>query len=144
MIQSTDDLEAWSKREGEARYARRNAALPLAAMGGILSCLLLAGCLRAMRGDSWGVSAWALAASASIPYQLLATALALVTLHDLQRIFVEAPAAMMPMMMRIGIERLGSIVLAGLAILYFGACVIYLRTIRVRRLSDDGRSPPSA
>src|SRR5438093_855707 len=58
MIQSTDDLEAWSKREGEARYARRNAALPLAAMGGILSCLLLAGCLRAMRGDSWGVSAW--------------------------------------------------------------------------------------
>jgi hypothetical protein len=138
------ELETWGKREGETRYDRRNAALPLAIVGGILSALLLAGCLRAMRGDPWGLSAWALAASAGIPYQLISTALAVATTRDLTTVFAQAPASVMMLVAKLQLEMLGALVLGGLAIVYFGSCVLYLRNIRVRRVSDGGRTPPSA
>src|SRR5690348_7917688 len=80
---SDADLDKYSTRESDVRYSRRNAALPLAAVGLILSMLLFAGALRAMRGDPWGLSAWQLAAAASLPYQLLSTVLAVTTTHDL-------------------------------------------------------------
>lgn len=139
------DLERFSEREGEARYRRRNAALPLCAVGLILSCLLFAGCMRAMRGDGWGVQAWSLAATASIPYQLIATALAVVTSRDLTRVLGDAPSTSMMLVAQLQLEALGALVLGGIAILYFGACVLYLRSAGVRRrFSDGGRTPPSA
>ncbi|MDB4969384.1 MAG: hypothetical protein JWN44_5073 [Myxococcales bacterium] len=138
------ELERWSVREAEARYDRRNAAIPLSGVGLILSCLLFAGCLRAMRGDAWGLSAWSLAASASIPYQLISTALAVATTRDLTTIFSAAPATVMMLVAKLQLEMLGALVLGGLALVYFGTCVLYLRTVGVRRLSGDGRTPPSA
>lgn len=139
------ELEHYSQREGEARYQRRNAALPLAAVGLILSCLLFAGCMRAMRGDPWGLSAWSLAATASIPYQLIATALAVVTARDLTLAFGAAPSTVRMLVAQLQIEALGALVLGGLAILYFGACVLYLRSPAIRQqFSDGGRTPPSA
>ena len=47
-------LEKYDAREADARYGRRNAALPLAVVGLVLSCLMFAGAMRAMRGDGWG------------------------------------------------------------------------------------------
>lgn len=130
-------------REAEARWSHRNAALPLAAVGIILSCLIVAGAMRSMRADAWGLSAWRFAAAASIPYQLVSLALELVTARDLSG----AVAALPPMQQLIagGAWRL-SIVLCGLSVLYYGACVIYLRTPLVQRAfsGDAGRTPPSA
>ena len=139
------DFERYSKREAEVRYARRNAALPLAGVGLILSCLLFAGCLRAMRGDPWGVSAWSLAAAASLPYQLLSTTLTLFTGHDLARAFANASAdaAMLDLRNQLAVRVL--VGAGAVAVLYFGACLLYLRTAEVRRaFSDGGRRPPSA
>jgi hypothetical protein len=140
------DLERYGVREAETRYGRRNAALPLAAVGLILSSLLFAGCMRAMRGDAWGLSAWTLAASASIPYQLISTALDYVIASDVTRAFVGAPASAMPLAMHLQTETLGSILMGGLSTLYFAACVLYLRNPSVRRRFSDGgtRTPPSA
>jgi hypothetical protein len=139
------DLERYSQREGETRYQRRNAALPLAGVGLILSCLLFAGCMRAMRGDAWGLAAWSLAATASIPYQLIATSLSVVTARDLTRAFADAPSTVMLLVTQLQIEALGALVLGGLGVLYFGACVLYLRSPSLRRrFSDGGRTPPSA
>jgi hypothetical protein len=140
------ELERWSQREGEVRYGRRNAALPLAAVGVILSLLLFAGCLRAMRGDAWGLSAWSLAAVAGIPYQLLTSALTLVMARDLTRVFADAPKATLPLGEKIFVLTLVTLVTSGLAILYYGGCILYLRTLDARAgISGDGRgTPPSA
>jgi hypothetical protein len=135
------DLERFSQREGQVRYARRNAALPLAAVGVILSCLLFAGCARTMMGDPWGLGAWSLAAAASIPYHLITTALILVTTRDVAQAVADSPVVpLLPM------ERLGAMVMAGLAIAYYGACLLYLRssTVRSRFSGGEGRTPPSA
>src|SRR5437868_6744248 len=70
------------KREAAARWSHRNAALPLAAVGIILSCLMAAGAMRAMRADPWGLSAWRFAAAASMPYQLVSLALELVVARE--------------------------------------------------------------
>jgi hypothetical protein len=139
------DIERFSDREGEARYARRNAALPLAVVGVILSCLLFAGCTRTMMGDAWGLGAWALAATASIPYQLIATALNLVTLRDIGRAIAELPLSPL-LTTRLQVERIASLVLSGMALVYFGACILYLRVASVRGGFSDGRgrTPPSA
>ena len=135
------EIERYSEREGETRYRRRNAALPLCAVGLILSCLLFAGCMRAMRGDSWGLHAWSLAATASIPYQLIASALALVTVGDLLRAMADLPPSIMSTQLQL--ERFGAVLMGGIAVLYFGTCVLYLRTLR-GRISVGGRTPPSA
>ena len=138
------DLERFDARDADARYARRDAALPLAGVGIILSCLLFAGAVRTMRGDGWGLSAWSFAAAASIPYQLVSLALELVRARDLS----QAVAALPPMaQVLVGdAQRWASMVGCALAILYYGACVIYLRTPPVRRAFSDGArgTPPSA
>jgi hypothetical protein len=91
-----------------------------------------------MRADAWGLSAWSFAAAASIPYQLLDLLLTLVMGRDVAR-----GAAMVPPMHRLA--QLGSILLCGVAILYYGICVIYLRTPAVRRAFSGGAgTPPSA
>jgi hypothetical protein len=120
--------------------------LPIAAVGLILSMLLFAGSLRAMRGDPWGLSAWQLAAAAGMPYQLLSTILAVATAHDLTRAFADAPPSAMMLVAPLGLETLLAILSGGIAILYLGTCVLYLRTPGVRsHFSDDaGRTPPSA
>jgi hypothetical protein len=140
------DLERYGQREAETRYARRNAALPLAAVGLIVSALLFTGCMRAMRGDPWGLSAWELAAWAGLAYQLVSTALAMVTARDLTRTFEQAPSTAMPLLAGIQMEALFALLLGGLAVVYFGACVLYLRTPGVRHhFSVDGTgTPPSA
>jgi hypothetical protein len=138
------DLERFDKSEADARYARRKAALPLAGMGLVLSCLLFAGAMRAMRGDGWGLSAWIFAAAGSIPYQLVALGLTLVMARDL----AGAVAALPPMaQLALGsVQRVASIAGCGIAILFYGVCVIYLRSPTVRRAfsGDAARTPPSA
>ncbi len=138
------ELERFDGQEADAHYARRNAALPLAGVGLILSCLMFAGAMRAMRGDGWGLSAWTFAAGASIPYQLVALALTAVTARDLAK----AVAALPPMAQLLvgNAQLLASIAFCGVAILYYGVCVIYLRSPGVRRAFSDAaaRTPPSA
>jgi hypothetical protein len=138
------DLERYDAKEADARFARRNAALPLAAVGLILSCLMFAGAMRAMRGDGWGLSAWRFAAAASIPYQLVSLALTAVTARDLAKAVAELPP--MAQLLVGNAQLLASILGCGVAILYYGVCVIYLRTPLVRRAFSDGagRTPPSA
>lgn len=131
-------------READARYGRRNAALPLAGIGLILSCLMFAGAMRAMRGDRWGVSAWSFSCAASVPYQLLNLALTAVMARDLAKAVAELPPV--AQLLVGNAQMLASILFCGVAILYYGVCVIYLRTPTVRRAFSDGaaRTPPSA
>ena len=139
------ELEKYDAREADARYGRRNAALPLAIVGLILSGLMFAGAMRAMRGDSWGLSAWRFAAAASIPYQLVSLLLTVVTARDLSAAIAELPLAVQ---LYVGAAPLfTSMASCGVAIVYYGVCVIYLRTPGVRRaFSADApeRTPPSA
>jgi hypothetical protein len=139
------DFDKYSARTADARYDRRNAALPLAAVGLFLSTLLFGGCLRGMRGDPWGIAAWSLVATASIPYELISAALAWLTGADLARAVADAPSSLTMMKMQVTIDTMGEVVLAGIAVIYFGLCALYLRTPSVRRaFSDAGRTPPSA
>jgi hypothetical protein len=130
------DAEKIAEKEAEVVYARRGVALPLAAMNVILSVLLFLGCGRAMRGNAWGASAWELAAFANIPYTVLWAAFNLVQAREMKAALPE-----------IGIELtssiLGLIVIfwAGMAILYYAVCVIYLRQPNIRRLFS--RPPPA-
>jgi hypothetical protein len=137
------ELEKFDAREADARYGRRNATLPLAGVGLILSCLMFAGAMRAMRGDRWGLSAWSFSAAASIPYQLLSLALTWVMARDLQRAVAELPP--MAQLIEGNAQLLAAIAFCGVAILYYGVCVIYLRTPGVRRAFSDGAgTTPSA
>lgn len=138
------ELERYDAREAEARYRRRNAALPLAVVGLILSALMFAGAMRAMRGDAWGRSAWSFAAAASIPYQLVNLALTVVMTRDLATAVAELPAVAQLLVGKT--ELMASILVCGVASLYYGVCVIYLRTDGVRR-AFSGAAPgtrPSA
>jgi len=138
------ELDKYDAREADARYGRRNAALPLAIVGLILSGLMFTGAMRAMRGDDWGRSAWSFAAAASIPYQLLNLALGVVVARDLAKAVAELPP--MAQLLVGGGQMLASIVFCGVAVLYYGMCVIYLRTPGVRRAFSDAaaRKTPSA
>jgi hypothetical protein len=49
----------------------RGVLLPLAAIFLILSTLMCAGCLRALRGSAWGASAWKTSCAASLGVQAL-------------------------------------------------------------------------
>jgi hypothetical protein len=143
MMPSKAEFERFSEREGDARYGRRNAALPLALVGIILSCLLFAGCTRTMLGDAWGLGAWSLAALVSIPFQLISTTLALVTTRDLLRSLGEASPILT---LQLQFQEIATLVWAGTALLYYGACMLYLRSrsVRQRFSRDAGRTPPSA
>jgi hypothetical protein len=138
------ELEKYDAHEADARYGRRNAALPLAIVGLILSGLMFAGAMRAMRGDDWGRSAWSFAAAASVPYQLVNLALGVVMARDLAKAVAELPA--MAQLLVGGGQMLASIVFCGIAVLYYGVCVIYLRTPGVKRAFSDAaaRRKPSA
>lgn len=139
------ELERYGLREADARYSRRNAALPLAGVGLILSCLLFAGCLRAMLGDGWGVAAWSLAAAASIPYQLLSGTLNYLLGRDLLRVLADAPSTAMLLVAQAQFETYAARALAGIGVVYFAACLLYLRTRTVRSSFSVGRrTPPSA
>jgi hypothetical protein len=143
LLPAKEDMERYAEREADANYGRRDAALPLAAVGAILSCLLFAGCTRTIMGDPWGLSAWSLAAMVSLPYQLLAATLALVTAHDLAGALPN-PSPFVAFELKV--ENLRTIVVAGLALLYYGACFLYLRTSSVQACFTSGaeRKPPSA
>jgi hypothetical protein len=137
-------LEKYDAREADALYGRRNAALPLAIVGLILSGLMFVGAMRAMRGDDWGRSAWGFAAAASIPYQLVSFMLDAVMARDLGSAVAELPP--LAQLWIGGGHMLGSIVGCGFAVLFYGMCVIYLRTQGVRRAFSDAaaRKTPSA
>lgn len=137
-------LEKFDAHEADARYGRRNASLPIAGLGMILSCLMFAGAMRAMRGDAWGLSAWRFAAGACIPYQLLSLGFTVAIARDLAQAVAELPA---PAQLLVGgWPLMASVGFCGLAIVYYGVCVIYLRTPTVRRAfsAAAGRTPPSA
>ena len=133
------DVATLAERETDVRYGRRNAELPLLAIELIASCLLFAGCTRALRGDAWGASAWAMAAMLAIPFQLLATALAIIQAHDLEKLAPTLPASLaMPRMVWLEIETLVALMLAGGKLLYFAGCLFYLRRPSVRALFATG------
>src|SRR5262245_60016526 len=52
------ELRQMVEQEAEATYARRGTFLPLYGINVLLSLLLLSGCTRALRGSTWGISAW--------------------------------------------------------------------------------------
>jgi hypothetical protein len=144
LVPKAGDLEKYDAREADALYGRRKATLPLAVVGLILSGLLFVGAMRAMRGDEWGRSAWTFAAAACIPYQLLRFALDAVMARDLGSAVAELPP-----IAQLGLgggRMLVSIVGCGFAVLFYGVCVIYLRTPGVRRAFSDAaaRRKPSA
>lgn len=142
-----EELQKLAEREADVRYQRRNAELPLRAIDFILSCLLFAGCTRALRGDGWGVSAWQLAATVGIPYQLLDVALTLVQSRELEAVIKTVPAPLsIVRLMWVEAATLGGIFLAGFEVVYLGACLLYLRQPAVRALFSDGRkrTTPSA
>ena len=137
-------LERYDAREADARYGRRNAALPIAGLGIVLSCLTFAGAMRAMRGDAWGLSAWRFAAAASIPYQIVSLTLTIVTARDLASAVADLPP--MAQLMVGNASLLASMFFCAVAVIYYGVCVIYLRTAGVRSAFSGGagRTPPSA
>jgi hypothetical protein len=142
-----DQIELVAEREGDARYRRRNAQLPLLLIQLIVSGLLFAGCSRALRGQVWGAAAWSLAATVAIPYELLDTALTLVQAHDLEAAFITLPQPLrLTEIVWLNLQTLSWVLVGGLKILYFGACLIYLRLPSVRALftAGAGRRPPSA
>ncbi len=146
-IAPTPQLEAMAEREADVRYGRRNAQLPLNAIQLIVCCLLFAGCTRALRGQAWGAAAWSLAATVAIPYQLLDTAMMLVMTRDLEAAFRTLPQPLgFLRIASLELEVMFKVIVTGLEIVYFGACIMYLRLPSVRALFSDGRgrTTPSA
>jgi hypothetical protein len=142
-----EGLRRFQEQRAEAEYDRRNTALPLAGMNVLLSCLLVAGCARALRGSAWGASAWSVAALGSIPYHLIDGAFAVVKGRDYARLLSQIkPPGMEIMQTGTQLGTRLQLFFAGLEILYFGACLIYLRSPTVKRLfSDDAAGTrPSA
>jgi hypothetical protein len=135
-----DDVLHMVERQADAVYSRRNVALPLAAMNVILSGLLFLGCGRALRGQAWGISAWQLAAAASIPYTLLACAFALVQARELRTVFEETPGPLGALSGSIlAMQRLLTLLKTTLELIYFAAVWLYLRRPAIRQLFSDGR-----
>jgi hypothetical protein len=146
-IAPVPQMEAMAEREADVRYGRRNAQLPLNAIALIVSCLLFAGCTRALRGQAWGAAAWSLAATVAIPYQLLDTAMMLVMARDLEAAFRTLPQPLgFLRIASLELEVMLKVIVTGLEIVYFGACIMYLRLPTVRALFSDGtgRTTPSA
>jgi len=118
-----------AEKEADVVYSRRGVALPLAAMNLILSVLLFLGAGRAMRGSPWGLSAWHVAATANIPYTILATVFSLVQTRELRAVMPDVAADAVA-----GVLSTGAIFWGGLEVLYFAACVLYLRRASIRSL----------
>jgi hypothetical protein len=131
---SREELGRLFESVAEAVYARRGVALSLAAMDLILSLLLFAGCARAMRGQLWGLSAWSLAAAASIPYALVDTAYSMMKTRDVA-VVVEGAGKLGDLGRAwLSLQTMGTLLAMSLQILYFGACLLYLRRPSVRQL----------
>jgi hypothetical protein len=130
-----DLLERVIEREADVTYSRRGVALPLAATNAILSLLLLVGCARALRGEAWGASAWSLAALASLPYQLIDGAFAMVRARDLAAVLApldpELAAALGVYTPRLVVVK------CGVAFVYFATCALVLRRPSIKRLFVD-------
>ncbi len=125
------------ERKAEVLYARRGVALPLAAMNLILSALLFAGTARAIRGHAWGVSAWSLAAAASVPYTLLAFAAFIVESRALIAAFRETPGPLAELNVTTQhLKELAVAFQAALEVLYFAISWLYLRRPALRKLFE--------
>ena len=126
-------------KQAEVVYARRNAQLPLAALDLVVSLLLFAGCARALQLKAWGWSAWLLAVTASVPYQLLDLMLGLAVLRDLSsQLASVVPEASTPAgqfaQAWLSLQALGALIKAGLLLLYYVVCAMYLRRAQTRAL----------
>jgi hypothetical protein len=138
QLVTKDELMHMIERQAEVIYSRRGVALPLDAMNFILSALLFAGCGRALRGHSWGLSAWSLAAIASVPYTLLDCAFSIIQSRDLQAVYRESGGMFGTLMASsVRITILITMIKSALEILYFGVCVVYLRRAVIRKLFTD-------
>ena len=80
---SSDERAKLGLELGEREWSRRGVAIPLGLVNLVTSFLLFAGAIEALRGRPWGHGAWEWAARLSIPYTLVATALAVVGVRDL-------------------------------------------------------------
>jgi hypothetical protein len=130
-----DELVHMYERQADTVYSRRGVQLPLAAMNIILSMLLFAGCTRALRGQGWGLSAWTMAALASIPYTVLDVAFSVVQARDLSAVFRETAGPMGLLSTSwLTIQTMLTMLKATAELLYFGACLLYLRTAQIRKL----------
>ena len=118
------DLSKVPEQIANKIYARRGVTLPLSAVNLILSMLLLVGCLRALRGTAWGLSAWNLACLASIPYQVLSAASTALQTNDVMPLFGEPTGPYVAF----------ALVWMTVCILYYGVCLIYLRRPQIRAL----------
>jgi hypothetical protein len=129
---SRDEVLRIVEKQADLVYSRRGVALPMAGMNFILSLLLFAGCARAMRGLAWGASAWSLAAVASIPYELLDVAVAVVQARDLAGAFDGTSGVVVvgSSTLQIGLVALKAAILS----VYFVSCAVYLRRPAVRAL----------
>jgi hypothetical protein len=138
-----DALVQMTEKQAAASYSRRGVALPLAAIDLILSFLMMAGCLRALRGMGWGASAWSLAAKLIIPFMILDTAFGMVRARDMAPIFAEAPQPIGGFaQMGLSLHTLWTFMKSTLVILYCGTCVLYLRRPRIKALFRS--DPPAA
>lgn len=139
---SRDDVLRVVEKQADLVYGRRGVALPMAAMNFILSLLLFAGCARAMRGLPWGASAWSLAAVASLPYQLLDVAFAIVQARDLSAALDGlSSGAVLFGSTRGSLQILFAAVKGGLLAVYFVSCAVYLRRPSIRALfTSSGNS----
>ncbi len=141
---SKEEVMHMFELQADARYSRRNVQLPLAAMNIILSLLLFAGCTRALRGQMWGLSAWTLAALASIPYTVLDVAFSIVQARDLSAAYRDLGTSVsMIFGSSLVLQTLMSMMKATLELLYFGTCLLYLRRPQITQLFSKS-SPPAA
>jgi hypothetical protein len=135
VMPSRDEVLRVVEKQADLVYSRRGVALPMAAMSFILSLLLFAGCARAMRGLAWGASAWSLAAVASLPYQILDAAFAVVQVHDLSTALDGmTTGAVMFAGARGSLQILFAVVKGALLAAYFVVCALYLRRPAIRAL----------
>jgi hypothetical protein len=126
-----------AEREAEVLYTRRGVALPLAAMNLIVSLLLLAGAMQAMRGEAWGVSAWSLAAAVNIPYTILSLLFFLVETRELNAVFREAGGAVgESRVLQQHVKALGAMIAATVELVYFCGTWLYLRRPALKKLYE--------
>jgi hypothetical protein len=124
---TTEDTPKLVERRADIVYARRYAALTLGVINLILSGLLFAGCARALAGQPWGLSAWSVAAAASIPYRLLESAYLMVLVRDLSAVESSSQAALATVVVPTQMV---------LVVLFYGACLVYLRRPKLRALFE--------
>jgi hypothetical protein len=140
---TSDERATLGLELGEREWSRRGVAIPLGLANLVTSFLLFAGAIEALRGRPWGHGAWEWAARLSVPYTLVATALAVVGVRDL----AGPMAASLHAVSRGGpvdggaFAELGVLLYEGLAVAwgvsligFYIACVVYLRRPSIKSL----------